>query len=286
MDPSQYETFPFQATHAFNLATGSEERSFPSHWHSFGEIILVGPGEKNIYKIGQKIYNLVEGDVVLIWPMEMHEIVDADRACSIILQFSNKIADAVFDFKRIIHYYHNLHVICINTHRDLALKLGDIARKMRDIFISNTSNKEILCTTLLFEFMLILDEHRQELSGELTDKYFSSVTDELYFKMVKVTDYIKNNLTDDNLTQSEMAKRAGISKDYFSRIFKEITGLNYNKWLNLIRVEKAAELMLNDNMSLTEIAMLSGFQSISSFNRVFKEQKNMSPSEYRAGFSA
>ena len=154
------------------------------------------------------------------------------------------------------------------------------------IGVMATSNKEILCTTLLFEFMLILDEHRQELSGELTDKYFSSVTDELYFKMVKVTDYIKNNLTDDNLTQSEMAKRAGISKDYFSRIFKEITGLNYNKWLNLIRVEKAAELMLNDNMSLTEIAMLSGFQSISSFNRVFKEQKNMSPSEYRAGFSA
>ena len=103
MDPSQYETFPFQATHAFNLASGSEDRSFPSHWHSFGEIILVGPGEKNVYKIGQKIYNLVEGDIVLIWPMEMHEIVDADRTRSVILQFSNTIADAVFDFKRIIH---------------------------------------------------------------------------------------------------------------------------------------------------------------------------------------
>ncbi|MEE3496178.1 MAG: AraC family transcriptional regulator [Butyrivibrio sp.] len=285
MDLSQYETFPFQASHAFNLATGSEERSFPSHWHSFGEIILVGPGEKNIYKIGQKIYNLVEGDIVLIWPLEMHEIVDADRTCSIILQFSSTIADAVFDFKRIIHYYNNLHVICINTHRELALKLGELARKMRDTYLSNKSNKEMLCTMLIFEFMLVLDEHKQELSGELTDNY-SSVTDELYFKMIKVTDYIKNNLTDDSLTQSEMAKKAGISKDYFSRIFKEITGLNYNKWLNLIRVEKAAELMSNEKMSLTEIAMLSGFQSISSFNRVFKEQKNMSPSEYRAGFSA
>ena len=285
MDLSQYETFPFQATHAFNLATGSEDRSFPSHWHSFGEIILVGPGEKNIYKIGQKIYNLVEGDIVLIWPLEMHEIVDADRTCSIILQFSSTIADAVFDFKRIIHYYNNLHVICINTHRELALKLGELARKMRDTYLSNKSNKEMLCTMLIFEFMLILDEHKQELSGELTDNY-SSVTDELYFKMIKVTDYIKNNLTDDSLTQSEMAKKAGISKDYFSRIFKEITGQNYNKWLNLIRVEKAAELMSNETMSLTEIAMLSGFQSISSFNRVFKEQKNMSPSEYRAGFSA
>ncbi|WP_026654661.1 AraC family transcriptional regulator [Butyrivibrio sp. AE3003] len=286
MDPSQYETFPFQTTHAFNLATGSEERTFPSHWHSFGEIILVGPGEKNVYKIGQKIYNLVEGDIVLIWPMEIHEIVDADRTCSIILQFSNAIADAVFDFKRIIHYYHNLHVICINNHRELALKLGEIAHKMRDTFRSNKNNKEILCTKLLFDFMMLLDDHKQELSGELTDNYYTSVTDELFFKMVKVTDYIKNNLTDDNLTQSEMAKKAGISKDYFSRIFKEITGLNYNKWLNLIRVEKAAELMSNDGMSLTEIAMLSGFQSISSFNRVFKEQKNMSPSEYRASFSA
>ena len=157
---------------------------------------------------------------------------------------------------------------------------------MRDTFRSNKNNKEILCTKLLFDFMMLLDDHKQELSGELTDNYYASVTDELFFKMVKVTDYIKNNLTDDNLTQSEMAKRAGISKDYFSRIFKEITGLNYNKWLNLIRVEKAAELMSNDDMSLTEIAMLSGFQSISSFNRVFKEQKNMSPSEYRASFSA
>ncbi|MBO4458368.1 MAG: helix-turn-helix transcriptional regulator [Butyrivibrio sp.] len=284
MDLSRYEPFPFQDTHAFNLATGSDKRSFPSHWHSFGEIILVGPGKKNIYKIGQKVYNLVEGDIVLIWPMEMHEIVDADRTCSIILQFSSGIADAVFDFKRIIHYYHNLHVVCINTHRKLALKLGDIARKMRDTFRSNNSNKEMLCTMLLFEFMLTLDEHKQELSGELTQSP-SAVTSELFFKMIAVTDYIKNNLTNDMLTQAEMAKRAGISKDYFSRIFKEITGLNYNKWLNLIRVEKAVELMANVNISLTEIAMLSGFQSISSFNRVFKEQKNMSPSEYRAGFS-
>ncbi len=81
-----------------------------------------------------------------------------------------------------------------------------------------------------------------------------------------------------------MAKMAGISKDYFSRIFKSVTGMNYSKWLNMIRLEKATELLALNDRTLTEIAMLSGFQSIPSFNRVFRAEKGMTPSEYRALF--
>ena len=94
-------------------------------------------------------------------------------------------------------------------------------------------------------------------------------------------DYIKNNLTADDLSQTAMAERAGVSKDYFSRAFKEVTGINYNKWLNAVRVEKAVSLLPEEGLSLTEIAMLSGFKSIPSFNRVFSEYKNMAPSKYR-----
>ena len=101
-------------------------------------------------------------------------------------------------------------------------------------------------------------------------------------RIISVTDYIKNNLTADDLSQSAMAEMAGISKDYFSRIFRSITGTNYSKWLNTIRLEKATELLADNNLTLTEIAMHSGFQSISSFNRVFHAEKGMSPGEYRA----
>ena len=78
-----------------------------------------------------------------------------------------------------------------------------------------------------------------------------------------------------------MAGMAGISKDYFSRIFRNVTGMNYSKWLNTVRMEKATELLAEKDMTLTEIAMLSGFQSISSFNRVFRAEKGMAPGEYR-----
>ncbi len=60
--------------------------------------------------------------------------------------------------------------------------------------------------------------------------------------------------------------------------------MNYSKWLNLIRLEKATELLADEERTLTEIAMLSGFQSIPSFNRVFREEKGMAPGEYRALF--
>ncbi|MBQ6320113.1 MAG: helix-turn-helix transcriptional regulator [Lachnospiraceae bacterium] len=92
------------------------------------------------------------------------------------------------------------------------------------------------------------------------------------------------NLSSDDLSQASMAQMAGISKDYFSRIFKSITGLNYNKWINTIRLEKATELLSSENMPLTEVAMLSGFRSIPSFNRVFREEKGMTPGEYRTLF--
>ena len=63
-----------------------------------------------------------------------------------------------------------------------------------------------------------------------------------------------------------------------------MTGMNYSKWLNTIRLEKASELLAEGGRTLTEIAMLSGFQSIPSFNRVFREEKGMAPGEYRALF--
>ena len=100
-------------------------------------------------------------------------------------------------------------------------------------------------------------------------------------RMIMVTDYIKNNLTADDLSQGAMAEMAGISRDYFSRIFKNVTGMNYSKWLNTIRLEKATELLSQNDMTLTEVAMLSGFQSIPSFNRVFRDEKGMAPGEYR-----
>ncbi|WP_022777109.1 helix-turn-helix domain-containing protein [Butyrivibrio sp. AE3009] len=284
MDYRKYEIYDFDNSSAFNMSSGYKERSYKTHWHSYGEIILVGPGDTNVFKVNQSTYKLVEGDFVIAWPMEMHAIVDADRKDSLVMQFSNAFLNTLFDLQRIMHIYRNLHVICINTHPELAEKLRKVTMQMRDIFFSGGANRELKCCMLLMEFMLILDEHREELSPELNLNSQNAYEDDVMRRMMMVTDYIKNNLTADDLSQGAMAEMAGISRDYFSRIFKNITGMNYSKWLNMIRMEKATELLSHNNMTLTEVAMYSGFKSIPSFNRVFHDEKGMAPGEYRTLF--
>ena len=282
MDYSQYEDYGFERFSAFNLSTGYEERSYQAHWHSYGEILLVGPGKTNIFMVNRERYELVEGDFLLIWPMEMHAIIDADRKESLVIQFSNAFMNSLFDLQRIMHFYRSLHVLCIGSHPELVAQLRAIADKMKGTFFSTGADRELRCCMLLMEFMLTLDMHREEFAPELKGGDPYGYTDTVMRRMIMVTDHIKNNLTADDLSQGAMAELAGISKDYFSRIFRNVTGMNYAKWLNMVRLEKATELLADKEKTLTEIAMLSGFQSISSFNRVFRAEKGMAPGEYRA----
>ncbi|WP_189270104.1 AraC family transcriptional regulator [Pseudobutyrivibrio ruminis] len=267
---------------AINIFMGNQGRNYKRHWHSYGEIILVGPGDRHIFMVNQNTYDLVSGDFVLVWPREMHEVVDTNLEEALIIQFSNSFMNSLFDLQRIMHFYRNLHVLCVNNHRQLVLQLQEIVHKMRDIFFSDSSDKELRCCMLLMEFMLTLDEHKNEFAPEINSLDNNGYNEDIMRRMISVTDYIKNNLTADDLSQATMAKMAGISKDYFSRLFKTVTGTNYSKWLNMIRMEKATELLSLDNRPLTEVAMLAGFQSIPSFNRVFRAEKGMSPGEYRS----
>ncbi len=284
MDYSHYENFDFDRISAFNMSTGFKDRSYKMHWHSYGEFLLVGPGETNIFRVNQSTYNLKEGDFVLVWPMEMHAILDADREHSLVIQFSNAFMNSLLDLQRIMHFYRNLHVIERSAHPHLSAKLLTLVYKMRDVFFSETPDRELRCCMLFMEFVLAMDEHREEFSSELAPGGRNSFNDDVMRRMLMVTEYIKNNLTSDDLSQQTMADMAGISKDYFSRIFKNVTGMNYSKWLNMIRLEKATELLSQNDMTLTQVAMLSGFRSIPSFNRVFYEEKGMAPGEYRSLF--
>ena len=281
MDYSQYEDYGFERVSAVNLSTGHSGRSYQAHWHSYGEILLTGPGKTNIFMVNRDTYELAEGDFLLIWPMEMHAIIDADRQDSLVIQFSNAFMNSLFDLRRIMHFYRNLHALRREAHPELVTRLRSLADRMKEIFFSTDPDRELRCCMLLMEFMLTLDRHREEFSPEAASDP-QSYTNTVLRRMIMVTDYIKSNLTADDLSQGAMAKLAGISKDYFSRIFRSVTGMNYSRWLNMIRLEKAAELLADREKTLTEVAMLSGFQSISSFNRVFRTEKGMSPGEYRA----
>lgn len=76
-------------------------------------------------------------------------------------------------------------------------------------------------------------------------------------------------------------KKLGISQNYLIQLFREKYGLTPVKYLNRLRIEKSLDLLSNTSINIIDIALCSGFESLSTFYDFFKKQIGMTPKEYR-----
>lgn len=83
------------------------------------------------------------------------------------------------------------------------------------------------------------------------------------------------------LVLQDIAKHVGISSFYLERLFKQETSETPRAYLERIRIDKAAFLLKNTELTNLEICYEVGFQSPSNFYKSFNRLKNCSPSEYR-----
>ena len=77
------------------------------------------------------------------------------------------------------------------------------------------------------------------------------------------------------------AEASGYVPTYFSRVFKTCTGMTFYDYLTVYRIRKAEIQLVNTNDSVSSIASASGFSSVKTFDRVFKEQIGTSPLKFR-----
>jgi len=99
----------------------------------------------------------------------------------------------------------------------------------------------------------------------------------------KAEDYILENLSR-KLSLKGIAKASGFSAPYFSKIFKDAMGENLTSYLNRLRVEKAAALLSNSELSLFGIAKICGFTDQSWFSKTFKYYTGKSPGKFRSQY--
>ena len=85
----------------------------------------------------------------------------------------------------------------------------------------------------------------------------------------------------DDIRLGTLADLAGMSTSAFSRFFKLHTGNTLREYLINIRLGNAARLLLDTSESIANISFFCGFNNLSNFNRIFKDRKGCSPSEFR-----
>ncbi len=92
--------------------------------------------------------------------------------------------------------------------------------------------------------------------------------------------YIKEHFWEE-LTLEDVAQEVHFSPYYVSRLFKEELGLTFIEYLTKIRIDEAKRLLLETNMTVSEISDLVGYQDPSYFTKVFKKREGVTPTQFR-----
>ena len=161
-----------------------------------------------------------------------------------------------------------------------------IYRQCQDLILNSTAEyfgneqfKEVAVYNQLINLLLLVGREYTKQSGLFTDAPVTK-QQEYMQKFMTLCDYINNNCTE-SLSVDDAANMVGFSKFHFSRLFKKFTGTTFYSYVNERRIAHATLLLLDSEKSITEVAIGSGFNSISSFIRIFKINRGCTPTEFR-----
>jgi AraC family transcriptional regulator len=98
-------------------------------------------------------------------------------------------------------------------------------------------------------------------------------------RLGRVIDYIEAHLTDD-VSLSDLALEAGLSKFHFSRLFKDAIGVTPHQYVLRRRIDQAARTLQRGNVSIAQVAHRFGFSDQSHFTRMFKRIKGVTPKQF------
>ncbi|TCL76765.1 AraC-like DNA-binding protein [Hydrogenispora ethanolica] len=98
----------------------------------------------------------------------------------------------------------------------------------------------------------------------------------------KAIDYLKGNYNT-QVKLEDLAVRSFISKNYFSKLFKEVSGLNFSDYIQKLRIEEACHLLQTTDLKVIDIAAQVGIKDLKFFYEVFKKITGRTPGDYRKG---
>ncbi|MEK1896029.1 MAG: helix-turn-helix domain-containing protein [Rhizobium sp.] len=98
--------------------------------------------------------------------------------------------------------------------------------------------------------------------------------------VARMCDFIAVNFLQE-IDSVDIARAADLHPKYAMNLFKKTTGMTLSKYVNLLRLSHAQAMLMNDEANVLQVAMDSGFGSISAFNKSFRHIAGMSPSDFR-----
>lgn len=262
---------------------------YPEHWTTLSLKFAFGGYEHYIlgnmkYGVGNNSYLILNRDTVYESLIDSAEPVE-----SLTMNFTAKFAEDVFyssfnndeyliDYPEVrdrypVNFFQKLY----SQDEYLSILVFNLKNSISKNNYESNSLNEILHSILEHTFRKQLTASREV---ETLNSIKRSTRLELYNRLHKAKDYIQSNFSE-QIDLEKLSSVASLCPHHFLRKFKSFFGVSPHQYLTSVRLHNARTLLENTNHTITDICMISGYESLSSFSFLFKKHYNLSPDMYR-----
>jgi AraC-like DNA-binding protein len=248
------------------------------HWHAQVEVNYVIRGTAH-YRMSDHELELKAGDLCLFWGGQPHQMDD----CSDDAIYAGAHLPLVHFFRMRLPLDMSSRLMQGQTLLTSATDAADsenFARWFRYARSGDPAKAEHAVAELLlrleriaFEPFTTLPQRPTVLQSELAHPQSSR-------SLARMCDFIAGNFMND-IDSVDIARAADLHPKYAMNLFKRSTGMTLSKYVNLLRLSRAQAMLMRDGANVLQVAMDSGFGSISAFNKSFRHIAGMSPSDFR-----
>lgn len=165
---------------------------------------------------------------------------------------------------------HNIHL----RNND---SVNILVSRLVQTFTATDRSKDVLIDLMIQELIvrLLQTKAKTHILSDPRRKY-------AHTRIGHVIEYIKKNLTNKDLSIASLAEKAYMSSSHFHKTFKNTLGISPIDYVNSEKIKFAKQLMRKcRNMNIGQVALQSGFNNASYFNRIFKKYEKLTPQQYR-----
>ena len=260
-----------------NKSSELEEYMNVMHKHDFIEIAYVLDG-KGKHAVGNNQYEIYKGDLFIInydvphgfFAMDDKSDIPVVYNCVFMPEFldnslfrSMNINDIASSF-----LFKSLFPDDSNTLPDLKLQgtdyieIGDIFNKMYLEYKSMKQGYPDIIRAYLIELLIKIIRYMYMYN-------YKTVSAKNFELITKAVDYLKQNYNTE-IRLEDIAVKSFTSKNYLSKLFKEVTGMNFSEYIHKIRINEACSLLRSTDQSVSSIAEQVGFNDMKFFYEIFR----------------